>query len=43
MFPYCLKCKKFASKNQIVLKPKNGRRRILSNCAIPGSKKWKFI
>ena len=41
MFSYCLKCKeKTDSKNPTVVKRKNGKIMLLSNCAVCGSKKW---
>ena len=44
MLPYCLKCKRNTeSINPKVLKTTNGRKMILSTCAICGSKKSKFI
>ena len=44
MLSYCLKCRKnIASKNPKVVKTKNGRLMVLSNCAVCGSKKTKFI
>ena len=50
MLPYCLKCKKKKKKkkNTESIDPKvsatrNGKTRILSKCAICGSKKSKFI
>ena len=44
MISYCLKCRKNAeSKNPKVVKAKNGRIMVLSNCTICGSKKSKFI
>ena len=44
MLSYCLKCKKNTeSINPRVSATCNGRRMILSKCAICGSKKSKFI
>ena len=44
MLSYCLKCKKNAKNiNPIVSKTSNGKTMLLSNCAICGSKKSKFI
>ena len=44
MLSYCLKCKKnIDSINPRVSATSNGRTMILSNCAICGSKKSKFI
>ena len=44
MLSYCLKCRKNReSKNPKVVKTKNGRLMVLSNCAVCGSKKPKFI
>ena len=44
MFSYCLKCKKNTeSINPRVSATSNGRKMILSNCAICGIKKSKFI
>ena len=44
MLSYCLKCKKNTeSINPKVSKTTNGKMMILSNCAICGSKKSKFI
>ena len=44
MLSYCLKCRKnIESKNPKVVKTKNGRLMVLSNCAVCGSKKTKFI
>ena len=41
---YCLKCRKNTKNiNPRVLKTSNGKTMILSNCAICGSKKAKFI
>ena len=40
----CLKCRKNTeSKNPKVVKTKNGRRMLLSKCAVCNSKKYKFI
>ena len=44
MLSYCLKCRKNTeSINPKVLKTTNGKTMILSQCAICGSKKSKFI
>ena len=44
MLSYCLKCKKNTeSINTKVLKTSNGKKMILSKCAICSSKKSKFI
>ena len=44
MLSYCLKCRKSTeSVNPKVLKTKNGKTVILSECVICGSKKSKFI
>ena len=44
MLSYCLKCKKNTkSINLVISKTKNGGTRILSKCAICGSKKSRFI
>ena len=44
MLPYCLKCKKNTeSINPRVSATSNGRKMMLSKCAICGSKKSKFI
>ena len=44
MLSYCLKCKKSTeSINPKVSKTTNGKAKILSTCAICGSKKSKFI
>ena len=44
MLSYCLKCRKNTdSINPNVLKTKDGKTVILSECAICGSKKSKFI
>ena len=44
MKPYCLKCKKHTVKiDPKVSSSSNGRVMILSNCAISGSKKSRFI
>ena len=44
MLSYCLKCKKSTeSINPKVSKTTNGKTKILSKCAICGSKKSKFI
>ena len=44
MLSYCLKCRKNTeSINPKVSKTKNGKTVILSECAICGSKKSKFI
>ena len=41
---YCLKCRKNTeSKNPKVARTKNGRIMLLSECAVCGSKKSKFI
>ena len=41
---YCLKCRKNTeSKNPKVVKAKNRRTMVLSNCGVSGSKKSKFI
>ena len=40
MFSYCLKCSKNTeSENQKIVKTKNGRIMLLSNCAVCGFKK----
>ena len=44
MLSYCLKCRKNTeSKNPKVVKTKNGRAMLSSNCAVCGCKKSKFI
>ena len=44
MLSYCLKCKKNTeSKNPVIVKTKNGRIMLSSNCAVCGSKKPRFI
>ena len=44
MISYCLKCRKDTENiNPRVLNTINGRKTILSNCAICGSKKSRFI
>ena len=44
MFSYCLKLKKNTeSKSPKVVKTKNGRIMLLSNCAVYNSDKLKFI
>ena len=44
MESYCLKCKKYTKNiNPRVSSTSNGKLIILSNCAICGSKKYKFI
>ena len=44
MLPYCLKCKKNTeSKNPKVVRTKNGRIMLLSNCLVGNSKKSEFI
>ena len=44
MLSYCLKCRKNTeSKNQKIIKTKNGRIMILSKCAVYDNKKSKFI
>ena len=44
MLSYCLKCRgKQIEKNLRVIKTKNGRIMILSNCAVCGSKRSNFI
>ena len=44
MTSYCLKRRKITeSKNPKVVKTKNGRKILLSKCAVCNSKKWKFI
>ena len=44
MFSYSLKYRKNTeSKNLKIARTKNGRTKILSKCAVCGSKKWKFI
>ena len=44
MLSYCLKCKKNTENiNPRVSKTNNGRKMILSNCAMCGSKKSKII
>ena len=44
MFSYSLKCRKNTeSKNLKIATTKNGRTKILSKCAVCGSKKRKFI
>ena len=41
---YCLSCRKYTkSTDQRIVKSKNGRSMIQSNCAICGSKKSRFI
>ena len=44
MKTYCLKCKKDTENiNPKVSKTSNRRTMLLSNCAICGGKKWRFI
>ena len=44
MKSYCLKCRKITKNiNPRVSKTSNGRTMVLSNCAICGSKKSRFI
>ena len=44
MLSYCLKCRKNTeSKNPKVVKTKNGRIMITSNCAVCGSKNLRLI
>ena len=44
MFLYCLECReKTDSKNLRVVKTKNRRMMVLSNCAVSGSKKLRFV
>ena len=44
MFSYCLKCRKNTeSKNPKVVRTKNGRIMLLSNCVVSDGKKSKFI
>ena len=44
MLLYCLKCRRNTKgKNRKVVKTKNGRIMLLSNCAVCGSKKSGFI
>ena len=44
MLSYCLKCKKnIESKNQKILKTKNGRIMLLSKCSVRNSQKSKFL
>ena len=44
MKSYCLKCREDTEKiNPRVSNTSNGRKIILSKCAICGSKKWRFI
>ena len=43
MLPYCLKCRKNTEKNPRIVKPKNGRIMVSSNCTACGSKKSKYI
>ena len=44
MLSYCLKCRKNKqSKNPAVMKRKNGRIMLLSECAVCDNKKSKFI
>ena len=44
MLLYCFKCRKNAeSKKSKVVKTKNGRMMLFSNCAVCDSKKSKFI
>ena len=41
MLLYCLKCRRNTeSKNPKVVRRKNGRRMLLSKCAVCDSKKW---
>ena len=43
MLPQCLKCKNNTkSKNPKVVKAKNGRIMVISNCAVSDSKKSRF-
>ena len=44
MLSYCLKCSKNTkNKNPKILRTSNGKTTILSNCAICGRKKSKFL
>ena len=44
MLSYCLKCRKdIESKNPNVVKTKNGRIMLLSNCSVSNSKKSRFV
>ena len=44
MLSYCLKCRKNAeNKNPKVARTKNGRKMLLSKCAVCDNKKSKFI
>ena len=44
MLSYCLKCRKNAeNKNPKVARTKNGRKMLLSKCAVRDNKKSKFI
>ena len=44
MLLYCLKCNKITeSKNPKVVKTKNGKKMLSSNCAVCGSKRSSFI
>ena len=44
MLSYCLKCKRYTeSKNPKVVKTKNERIMVLSNCAVCDSIKFRFI
>ena len=44
MLSYCLTCKKDTENtNPVVSKTSNGKRMVLSKCAICGSKKSRFI
>ena len=44
MSSYCLKCRQNTeSKNPKVVKTKNGRIMLLSNCAVSNSKKSRFV
>ena len=44
MLPYCLKCKeKTDCKNPRIVKTKDGRITVLSNCSVCNSKKSRFI
>ena len=43
MLTYCLRCKKYTeSVDSTVLKTKNGRQMLSSNCAVCGNKKSRF-
>ena len=44
MISYCLRCiKDTESKNPKVVRAKNGRKMLLSKCAVCSSKKLKFL